>query len=57
MGWGMYRADDLARLIPEVDTFLARYHYHRPHWGFSPMRPPLRPPITQEEELSDIYGE
>ena len=57
MGWGMYRADDLARLIPEVDTFLARYHYHRPHLGFSPMRPPLRTPITQEEELSDIYGE
>jgi transposase len=56
MGWGMYRADDLARLIPEVDTFLARDQYHRPHLGFSPMRPPLRTPITQEEKLSDIYG-
>ncbi|MEP6936204.1 MAG: hypothetical protein ABI988_20055 [Nitrospirota bacterium] len=53
---GMYRADDLARLIPEVDTFLARDHDHRPYFGFSPMRPPLRTPITQEEELSDIYG-
>lgn len=57
LGWGTYRAGDLSRLLPEVETFLARYHYHRPHLGFSPMRPPLRPPITQEEELSDIYGE
>jgi transposase InsO family protein len=57
MGWGMYRADDLARLIPVVDTFLARDHYHRPQWGFSPRRPPLRTLITREEELSNIYGE
>lgn len=57
LGWGTYQADDLARLRPDVDTFLARYHYHRPHLGFSPMRPPLHPPSTQEERLSDIYGE
>jgi len=57
LGWGTYRAQDLVRLIPEVHTFLERYHYHRPHMGFSPMRPPLRTPLTQEEELSDIYGE
>lgn len=41
LGWGTYRAADLARLIPEVDAFLARYHYHRPHLGLVPMRPPL----------------
>lgn len=57
LGWGTYRAADLARLIPEVDAFLARYHYHRPHLGLSPMRPPLQTPTTQEEGLSDIYGE
>lgn len=57
LGWGPYRATDLARLIPEVETFLTRYHYHRPHLGFSPMRPPLQTPTTQEEGLSDIYGE
>jgi transposase len=57
LGWGTYRAQDLVRLIPEVHTFLERYHYHRPHMGFSPMRPPLRTPLTQEEELSDMYGE
>lgn len=56
LGWGTYHTDDLARLIPEVEIFLARYHYHRPHLGFSPMRPPLRLP-AQEEGLSDIYGE
>jgi transposase len=57
LGWGTYQAEALPRLIPSVETFLARYHYHRPHLGFSPMRPPLRPPMTQEEGLSDIYGE
>ena len=55
LGWGTYRTQDLVRLIPEVHTFLERYRYHRPHMGFSPMRPPLRTPLTQEEELSDIY--
>ena len=57
LGWGTYRAEDLPRLIPEVETFLARYPYHRPHLGFSPMRPPLQPPLTQEDGLSDFYGE
>lgn len=57
LGWGTYRADDLARLTTEVDAFLARYHYHRPHLGLSPMRPPLQTPTTREEGLSDIYGE
>jgi transposase len=57
LGWGTYRVADLPRLIPEVHTFLDRYHYHRPHLGFSPMRPPLQTPLTQEDGLSDIYGE
>ena len=57
LGWGTYQAADLARLIPEVDAFLTRYHYHRPHVGLSPMHPPLQTPTTQEEGLSDIYGE
>jgi transposase InsO family protein len=57
LGWGTDRAADLARLTPEVDAFLARYHYHRPHLDLVPMRPPLEPPSTQEDRLSDIYGE
>lgn len=57
LGWGTYRAEDLPRLLPEVHTFLERYHYHRPHLGLVPMRPPLQPPSTHEDRLSDIYGE
>ncbi len=57
LGWGTYRVEDLPRLIPEVHMFLARYHDHRPHLGFVPMRPPLIAPLAQEDRLSDIYGE
>lgn len=57
LGWGTYRVADLPRLIPEVHLFLDRYHYHRPHLGLVPMRPPLPAPSAQEDRLSDIYGE
>lgn len=57
LGWGTYHVEDLPRLIPEVHTFLDRYHYHRPHLGLVPMRPPLPAPSVQEDRLSDIYGE
>jgi hypothetical protein len=57
LGWETCQADDLAREIPGVEIFLARYHDHLLHLGFSPKRPPLRTPNTQEEGLSDIYGE
>lgn len=57
LGWGTYRVEDLPQLIPEVHTFLERYHYHRPHLGLVPMRPPLQSLSTQEDGLSDIYGE
>ena len=56
-GWGTYRAEELPRLIPAVPMFLDRYHDHRPHLGLSPLRPPLQAPSTQEDRLSDIYGE
>lgn len=57
LGWGTYRVEDLPRLIPEVHTFLDRYHYHRPHLGLVPLRPPLTALSAQEDRLSDIYGE
>jgi hypothetical protein len=41
LGWGHYHIDDLVRLVPQGEAFLDRYHYHRPHLGFAPMRPPL----------------
>lgn len=40
LGWIKYPTSDLPRLIPVVETFLARYHYHRPHIGLG-MKPPL----------------
>jgi len=46
LGWGKYNEFDLGRLNPRVEAFLERYHYHRPHLGFEPMRPPL----THEEQ-------
>lgn len=58
LGWGRYRAEELPTLIPEVQAFLDRYHYHRPHLGLTPMRPPLTAGTPQKKEgLSDIYGE
>jgi len=57
-GWGTYRVEDLPQLIPAVHMLLDRYHYHRPHLGLSPLRPPLQAPsTTQEDRQSDIYGE
>ena len=57
LGWGTYHTEELPHLIPQVETFLKRYQYHRPHLGFSPMRPPLVAPEPTEDGLSDIYGE
>ena len=41
LGWGKYKAQDERRLLPRVEAFLERYHYHRPHLAFEPMKPPL----------------
>jgi transposase len=42
LGWGKYRPDQTGELQQRVDAFLQRYHYHRPHLAFEPMRPPLK---------------
>jgi len=39
LGWNKYRADDLRECTELVESFLTRYHYHRPHLGLG-MRPP-----------------
>ena len=44
LGWAKYKAQDVARLRLQVEAFLERYHYHRPHLAFDPMRPPLDTP-------------
>lgn len=56
LGWTAYRVNELPALTTEVRAFLARYHYHRPHLGFTPMRPPLLLSHL-DDGLSDIYGE
>lgn len=42
LAWGKYRREEMPELIPVVESFLDRYHYHRPHLAFEPMRPPLK---------------
>jgi len=57
LGWTTYRVEELPVLQAEVRAFLDRYHYHRPHLGLSPMRPPLVRSCVGQDGLSDIYGE
>jgi transposase-like protein len=42
LGWEKYQPEDAGRLMLCVEAFLERYHYHRPHLAFVPMRPPLQ---------------
>ena len=41
LGWHKYKPEQIPKMTREVELFLARYHYHRPHMAFEPMRPPL----------------
>jgi hypothetical protein len=40
LGWNKYRLDQLPDCQDMVESFLKRYHYHRPHIGLG-MTPPL----------------
>jgi len=40
LGWSKYKVTDITAMSKEVDQFINRYHYHRPHLGLG-MRPPL----------------
>ena len=42
LGWARYRSEEQAECQAQVDAFLERYHYHRPHLGLG-----LRPPLTK----------
>ena len=44
LGWLKYRPEEIEELTGGVESFLWRYHHHRPHLGLTPLRPPL-PPI------------
>ena len=41
LGWSHYSPAQIPLLQERVEAFLHRYHYHRPHLAFAPMRPPL----------------
>lgn len=41
LGWAKYKATEIPELTGYVETFLDRYHYHRPHIGLG-MKPPLK---------------
>jgi hypothetical protein len=57
LGWGIYRAEELPRLIPAIHMILDRYDDHRPHLELSPLRPPLATPSCTGGRTVDIYGE
>ena len=40
LGWSKYHADQLQECAEMVESFLKRYHYHRPHMSLG-MKPPL----------------
>lgn len=40
LGWWKYGINDLSECIEMVESFLVRYHYHRPHMGLM-MKPPF----------------
>ncbi len=41
LGWNKYQPHQASSLSKRVEAFLERYHYHRPHMAFKPMKPPL----------------
>lgn len=41
LGWGTFRSYQIPALTREVESFLNRYHYHRPHISLG-MKPPLQ---------------
>ena len=45
LGWNKYRLRDLEECTEMVESFLKRYHYHRPHMGLG-----MRPPLTSVKE-------
>jgi len=46
LGWNKYRLRDLEECTEMVESFLKRYHYHRPHMGLG-----MRTPLTSVKEV------
>jgi transposase InsO family protein len=52
LGWQNYRPDELAECTQLVESFLKRYHYHRPHMGLG-----MTPPLVKKEVDCRIFTE
>jgi transposase InsO family protein len=52
LGWTKYRTSQLEYCQKLVETFLDRYHYHRPHMGLG-----MRPPLDNSKEDCRIFTE
>ena len=46
LGWNNYHLCDLEECTEMVESFLKRYHYHRPHMGLG-----MKPPLTTLKEV------
>lgn len=46
LGWSKYKADQLQECQEMVESFLRRYHYHRPHMSLN-----MQPPLLDEKEV------
>lgn len=49
LGWTNYRPNQIIDCQEMIESFLDRYHYHRPHMGLD-----MKPPLTKTIQLSDI---
>jgi hypothetical protein len=52
LGWQNYRPDELAECTELVESFLKRYHYHRPHMSLN-----MTPPLVKKEVDCRIFTE
>ncbi len=52
LGWNKYHLRELKECREMVESFLKRYHYHRPHMGLG-----MRPPLTSKEVDCRIFTE
>lgn len=49
LGWTNYKPNQLPDCMEMIESFLDRYHYHRPHMGLG-----MKPPLIKTTRLPDI---
>jgi len=50
LGWQHYKLGDLEECTKMVESFLARYHYHRPHMSLG-----MKPPLVHSQKEVDCW--